>query len=184
MNETLWTEVEPGAAFTADPAAWLAGQMGAGRPWLLAHADDGVIWGKLSEDGQLHLSSDAFDHPALAAPLRASTLLQVRVFGPAGELLIWRTDTGFAGREIADGAAAGADAYEETTLLWGRATTQVAGEFTVCVEDGAGQRHAPPLQLKRGQRARLVVRHYVDYDEHGQAYVRLSRLVKVQGGEE
>ena len=47
-----------------------------GLRWLLAHADDGVIWGEFRPDG-LHISSDAFPH--ISPSLRVETLQQMRV---------------------------------------------------------------------------------------------------------
>jgi len=185
MNDARWQSVSPGADFEQNARAWLENQLTRKRPWLLVHADDGVIWGKLDKNDKLILSSDVFSspvrYPAIAVELRATTIQQARVFGPAGELLIWRTDDGFAGRVIADGEKPSADSYEEKQLLWGVVTeSQPEAGFTLLVEGEQGQQHAPSLTMSKPERACLLVRHYVSYDDHGQAYVDLSRLVDLK----
>jgi len=62
--------------FTTSPADWIVAQARKfGLRYLLAHADDGVIWGRIDDDG-LHISHDIA--PASAAVSRASTLQQAR----------------------------------------------------------------------------------------------------------
>src|SRR5947199_5744016 len=78
-------------------------------PWLLAHADDGVIWGRL-DGGRLVTSFEAAagDGGALGVcpELRTVTLQQARLFGPAAELLLWRDGGGrWQARLIRDCAA-------------------------------------------------------------------------------
>lgn len=157
-------------------------------PYILAHADDGVIWGKRQDDGTLLLSGEVFADPArysaVAVKLRPRTLQQVRLFGPAGEIFVWRTREGFAGRSILDGPACNDDdVFEQVYLLWHQgqpeAMDRQAG-FTLLQEGGQGPRHAPPVIPKGSQRPRLVVRHYVAYDDQDQAYIALSRLVNLQ----
>jgi CRISPR-associated protein (TIGR03984 family) len=158
-----------------------------GMPWLLAHADDGVIWGKRQEDETLLLSSDIFSdpdkYPSIAVLLRAVTLQQVRLFGHSGELLVWRTDDGFAGRLVTDAWIELESLPDETHLLWHQGNPvevdpQVG--FSLLQEGQRGQRHAPPVITQGRRRPRLRVRHYVDYDEEGQAYIALSRLVDLE----
>ncbi len=185
MSDARWTPVQPGAEFLKDARGWLAERMTEGMPWLLVHADDGVIWGKRTEDGKLVLSSDVFDsqaqRPAIAIELRGLTIQQARIFGKAGELLVWRTENGFAGRIIEDGEALPDHAYEEEHLLWGVVNdSRPEPGFTLLVEGEQGQQHAVPLTMTNPERACLVVRHYVSYDDHDQAYVDLSRLVDLR----
>lgn len=188
MNQQSWQQIDVDDGFHADPRTWLAQRMRPDRKWLLVHADDGVIWGRREPDGALRLSSDVFDvqsqYPALAVKLRAATLLQARVFGPAGELLVWRETTGFKAREIADGAARPLTALgdqDERHLLWGQGEKRtVKNDFTRLDEGVQGPQHAVPIVVSVG-RPVLVVRHYVAYDEEGQAYVAMSRLVDLQG---
>lgn len=169
-----------------DPVAALNKLATGGRyVWLLAHADDGVIWGRV-ENGQLILSGESF--PEVSPPLRALTLQQARLFSPAGEVFIWRTDAGWQMREIADGAGESAEAFDEDVLLWGTN----AGEqeehngFWLAVEADLGMQHAPPLKLNQRHTLKLKMRHYLDFDAdpngEGAAFVKVSRLVDVVNG--
>ncbi len=166
-----------------DPRGWLAQRMNEDMPWLLAHADDGVIWGQRQADGTLLLSSDVFPRSDIAVELRALTLQQARVFGPAGELLIWRTAEGFVGRLLNDDQLELETLPDEKHLLWHQGNPvkidQKAG-FALLQEGQQGQRHAPPVIPQGRGRPKLTVRHYVAYDEEGQAYIALSRLVGLE----
>ena len=130
------------------------------------------------------ISSDVSDitarYPSISVPLRTETLLQARVFGPAGELLIWRTATGFAGRRIVDTPTVSPDIWDESHLLWGTRTMDAAG-FSVLEEGQQGPVHAVPLLVPPRRRAALTVRHYVEPEPecYNQAVVTLSRLVQV-----
>jgi CRISPR-associated protein (TIGR03984 family) len=165
--------------------AWLAGQMKAQMPWLLAHADDGVIWGKRGADGKLTLSSDVFDnpkeYPSVAVKLRAETLQEAWIFGPGGEVRIWRTNGGFEARLLTDEGVDLDALPEEKHLLWHQGNpVKTHRDFALLQEGAQGQRHAPPVIPQAGQRPKLVVKHYVDYDPEGQAYIALSRLVDLE----
>ena len=84
--------VTVGAAFEDDASGWLAREASQHRlSTLLAHADDGVIWGRVDK-GVLQTSHSAF--PQVSPPLRALTLQQARLFGPDAELLVWRDGEG------------------------------------------------------------------------------------------
>jgi CRISPR-associated protein (TIGR03984 family) len=188
MNDERWQEITVDEKFEADPRQWLAGHARADMPWLLAHADDGVIWGKRESNGTLKLSSDVFAdpgrYPAVAVKLRTQTLLQARVFGPGGELLLWRTEDGFAARLIEDGPEPPPDALpDEVHLLWGMGSdVEVRDGFTWLSEGQQGLRHAPPVSVaavRNTSRLALLVRHYVGYDDEGQAFIELSRLVEL-----
>lgn len=197
MSETLRTESKlvPGAETAnidfqfddgPDPAAhdnstaalcdWLAAEATTrSLRWLLAMSDDGVNWGYV-QDNQLLLSHD--DFPVYSPPLRVITLQQVRLFGEGGELFIWRTGSGFAGRFLGD--ADDQQHIDETYLLWGT-QREGLGEhgFTLLAEQD-GMRHAPPpCELTfdpQSQRLALRVRHVIDFDGDGQARVAASRL--------
>ena len=168
--------------FFSDLRGWLAAKTTPEMMWLLVHADDGVIWGRLESDEQLILSSDAFSdkgrYPEIAVDLRVETLQQARIFGPAGELLIWRNGNGFDTRLLADGPNKPEESYEELHLLWGQGTKRIfQQDFTLLEEGQQGPCHAVPLTVEGNRRPALKVRHYVDYDDDGQAFVYLSRLV-------
>lgn len=141
---------------------------------LLAHADDGVIWGRI-DAGKLVLSGEAF--PELAVALRESTLQQVRLFGPKGELNLWRSGGDFNYNIVQDVAET---VLEETYRLWGESDAKTNSGFTLMREGEMGYLHAVPITGKAGSRAQLVVRHYVAYDDTGAAYIKHSRLVGLQ----
>ena len=150
-----------------------------GLRWMLAHADDGVIWGELRDD-KLHLSCDAF--PKISPPLRIETLQQVRLFGHLAELLMWRDESTWRARLIKDHAGELNPCYDEDHLLWGTDTDQEKDGFVLLRQGKEGLRHALPL-ASADSRPRLKVRHYIAYDQDGQAYIAYSRLVSL-GGEE
>jgi CRISPR-associated protein (TIGR03984 family) len=185
-NEPKW-QIEKDLDFTgmtADPRQWFADQ-GKRRnlSYFLAHADDGVLWGHISDD-RLVLSGDAFTE--VKVELRAATLQQARLFDLDGELLVWRGDgeNEWHGRYLADGQLPQDKILEETHRLWGTASDPPGSRdgFTLMQDGAQGFQHAPPLVLSRDERAVLTVRHYLQEDEQGQAYVALSRLTKITKG--
>lgn len=194
-------DIEVSTAFGNHIEAWFARETDCEklRAWLtkndtlmLAHADDGVIWGR-TEQGLLTTSHTVI--PQFSPELRAVTLQQCRLFNSHGELLIWRYEDHFRVRwvqdqEQEDGAV---EAFDEAQMLWGtyRHNTLNRDGFTV-VYEGQGLYHAVPLspdilhehlfgteqdERKRKRPLRLIVRHYIDYDAYDCARVTLSRLV-------
>lgn len=154
---------------------WLSEQAQAhALPYLLAHADDGIVWGRRGPDGSLTFPGSRFK--GVGAALRLVTLQQARLFGPQSELFLWRTQDGFAASLRTD-ASLPSDTYLETQtyVLWGEAQA-TSGGFTLMHEGQQGMRHAIPLELPTKARAALAVRHYVAFD-HGQAYIAASRLL-------
>jgi CRISPR-associated protein (TIGR03984 family) len=176
--------------------------------YLLAHAVDGVIWGVV-RDGQLLLSSDAF--PEVSPQLRATTLQQARLFGAQGEVMLWRTEkwrqahemlegtgedrqpgvaardqTVWQSREVIERTDESQQAYDEAVLLWGtdEATAETRGAFTALEETDLGIKHTPPLKPKSRRALKLIMRHYLDFDREGAAFVKLSRLVDLTNGGE
>ena len=162
-------------AFDTDLIGWINKQGNTHElMYLLAHADDGVIWGRYCfQSDRLLTSGQAFTE--VAVDLSAVTLQQMRLFGPKGEILIWQTDEGFDGRYLVD--SPDDDVIEETHLLWGAAASESQKGFTLMRDGRQGLLHAPPIILCDGQRAGVKVRHYIQHDEQGQAYIPFSRLV-------
>lgn len=163
-------------AFNSDPGAWLESRACDGMSILLAHADDGVIWGEVRE-GRLVLAGNAF--PDLAVELRGVTLQQARLFGPAGELRVWRTSDGtFKGALITDEQGE-TEPITEAQWLWGTpdGTDSEVDGFTLLREGAQGMLHAPPVRgLGSSDRVTLQVRHYLETDEQGVAAIGVSRL--------
>lgn len=164
--------------FEKQPRQWFIRQGNArGLRYFLAHDYDGVIWGFI-ENGEMKLSGEAFSE--VAVPLRILTLQEARLFGEAGELLVWRGQEAWNGRFLSDD---GEDILgDEVHRLWGTASDPPGPQdgFTLMRDGVQDLLHAPPLTLPRDARATLTVRHYLDYDDQGQAYIALSRLVSVQ----
>lgn len=172
--------------------AWFIeqGQDMKGKSYLLAHADNGVIWGRL--DGEtLVLSGDAFE--GVSPELTWTTLQQARLFSPEKEVRVWRNgDGGYIARSITEKVDADGDAFDEAYVLWGtQVVDEPAKDFTKVSEGRRGLHHAVPILVpvqafvedppsRRWRPLRLHVRHYLSYDEDtGQAYVALSRLLAV-----
>lgn len=175
------TPVMVPSAFDGDVRTWLLQKSQEYQvPWLLAHADDGINWGVV-RDGALLLSTDFY--VAYAPPLRVATLLQVRLFGAAGELYLWRVGADWYGRFL--GAGEEAETLMTHYLLWGNAQEGSGTTGFALLADGVeGLRHAPPLppatkfEPKR-QNLCVQVQHYLAYDEDGQAHIAASRLVEL-----
>jgi hypothetical protein len=74
--------------------SWLEEQARNGKlNYLLAHAEDGVIWGRF-DNNQLTTAEKVFHQPKFKVDfpsLRLLTLQQCRVFGQNGEVLLWQT---------------------------------------------------------------------------------------------
>jgi CRISPR-associated protein (TIGR03984 family) len=160
--------------------------------YLLAHADDGVIWGHFDKDGNLttpNLPKELFPNSQELFPkckfpvLRSHTLQQCRAFGENAEVMLWKiAQDDWKARLIKDDNK---PEYlpDEHQILWG---TQKEGEnkgFTLVSDGQQGLRHAVPLigiPFKNNERPlRLTVRHYIDYDDTGVARIYLSRLVNL-----
>jgi len=186
--------LKAGDEFAANPCAWLVEQArNLKLHYLLAHADDGVIWGKFDDQYNLKLSGEVIN--AVQVELRAETLQQARIFDKHGELLIWKIANGFSARSVIDAENAEPDCMDENLILWGTKAER-HGVFSLLIEGEQGLLHAPPAAVDKGKRLALIVRHYIGYDDEnsddalqkeGQAYVILSRLVdftQVQGEKE
>ncbi|WP_373529420.1 CRISPR-associated protein Csx19 [Nostoc sp.] len=148
--------------------------------FLLAHAEDGVIWGKF-KDGKLLTSDSVFDFLPKLSPL---TLQQCRAFGETSEVMLWQTDEGFKARLIQD--EKDTELIPENHILWGTQADKICGDFTLVSDGSQGLCHAVPLtniEFDENQKLyrplRLSVHHYIDYDDSGVARIDLSRLVNL-----
>lgn len=172
--------------FNADLRIWFQGQNSVGKSaWFIAHADDGVIWGRI-QDGRLVTSDSAF--PSVSPPLRAITLQQARIFGQNAEVRIWRDNTGFKACRLVDQPNNDSEAIEEANILWGTQIKGKANGFSLVSDGRQGLNHAVPIDIpeeafkakgKMTRPLRLEIRHYLTYDEDGQARISLSRLVNL-----
>lgn len=170
-----------------DLARWFLQQPRVGdMAYLLAFADDGVIWGRLVGE-TLSLAGQHF--PNTSPPLRLLTLQQAHLFGTEGEIRLWRQDAGFAARRIFDQPDTQESAFDEGQILWGTQVVERKDGFTRLADGRQGLHHVPPLEIPALAFApaptlyrplRLVVRHYLRHDADGRAAVALSRLVTLQ----
>lgn len=151
--------------------------------YLLAHAEDGVIWGLIDDNG---LQTSDTVAPHISPPLCVSSLLQCRLFSEEGELLIWRTDHGWRARLVQDEPNSEVGALDEDYVLWGNGCEGGKDPFTVVVEGVQGLRHAVPISLPqthfddKKHPLRITVRHYLEENPNtGQFFIGYSRLVKL-----
>jgi len=170
----------------AELMKWLGARMSRQRPWLLAHADDGVIWGRY-EDDQLITSHDIV--PDISPELRIITLQQAFLFGGRDEVRLWREDDQWLARRInGEKDKEWLDAKEcfnEAQVLWGTEARHIDRDrqFThVREKSQQGMDHVVPLIVEdadlENRALKLCVRHYFDYDKQtGEARIALSRLV-------
>lgn len=167
---------------TSDLRAWLESLMVEhGLTWLLTHCENGVIWGIHSGNG-LKLSSDTFPRVGLA--LRWDVLVQARLFGETGELLVWPGSNGWLAHLRDDQTGEPVECLDEQHLLWGTSTCGTRDGFSEVVEGQQGIVHAPPISIiptNKQTRASLIVRHYLAEDEEtGVIKVVGSRLVAIR----
>lgn len=152
--------------------------------WLLAHADDGVIWGRF-DDGSLVTPEGA----AACPPLRPSTLQQARAFGDSAEILIWKTGIGGWRSRLVENSVGDVESdfklsIDEHYILWGTHAESLPNDFTLMSEGEGptahGLRHALPIRLqgsKSGRPSALHVRHYMTENSGGFVDIACSRLV-------
>ncbi|MGG6269700.1 type III-D CRISPR-associated protein Csx19 [Leptolyngbya sp. AN03gr2] len=142
--------------------------------YLLAHAEDGVIWGYFSDLGLAIAHQEFPEFPQL----RRSTLQQCRIFGEAGEVLLWRDGMELRSRFISGNPSA--EYIPEEQILWGTQGEEKGG-FTKLRDGQQGLSHAVPLTNlafnSNHRPVRLLIHHYIHYNKSGIARIHLSRLV-------
>ncbi|MFP4336309.1 MAG: CRISPR-associated protein Csx19 [Halothece sp.] len=170
----------------SDLKGWLENQAKKQEPnlkYLLAHAEDGVIWGRFEQDGTLITQTapqDLFPKYKFAK-LRWSTLQQCRIFGEKAEVLLWKVNDQPKARLVIDKEET--EYICENQILWGTKAEKESNGFTLVSDGSQGLKHAVPLsgsfKGKDSRPLRLKVHHYIDYDESGVARISLSRLVNL-----
>jgi hypothetical protein len=168
-----------------------------GSVYLLCHCDDGVTWGHSGASGSLSLSSDERADWRTPSPT-VGALQQLRLFGPEGEIRLWRTVAGraqsaddFSGRMLTETAPVGDEnAGEDGPLRPERLVALVAGRpqgeptdngFLLHVLDG-GYGHLPPVPEGVGpaprRRLGIEIRRYFEQLENGAVRMAAARLVE------
>jgi len=153
--------------------------------WLLAYADDGVIWGKVVGK-ELITAADVFNlnYPGAFPVLNMEKLQKASLFGEKAEIRVFRKNDSWIALRIEDNPAAEeSDSYDRSYILWGN-KVKVRKDGWAWVEDGQlGIHQALPLEIDEGisyRIARIDVRYYITYEkDHGQASVAVKRLCKL-----
>lgn len=147
--------------------------------YLLAHAEDGVIWGRFDQGNLITAEHCFHQFPSL----RLKTLQRCHIFGRSGEVLLWRSHKNWKARFIGNPDC---DCIPEEQVLWGTQKVEEKNGFTLVADGSEGLHHAVPLTNisfsdKEKRPLRLVVHHYVEYDEAtGLAHISMSRLVDLK----
>jgi len=172
--------------------AWITGSWGAqitnGVDLLLAHCYDGVTWGRLDHDtSEWRLACTAF---AARAPMPVEqNLLELRLFGRALEILIWREEGGFRGRKLSDKGCS--EEYlrpmDESRILLGDRLLETPKDGFSRVGSLTGAEQVVPVEIsdevfrKSPWPLRIHVRHYLELDEEtGAVRIAATRLVKLE----
>lgn len=202
--------------------AWIVDAAPNSAKWLLSHTENGVVWGRIdlenmsSENEERVLttadqvapinSNDGPKYPVAA--FSVETLLDCRVFGEDGELMLWRVADGWQARIYIDDVNSDdnvgsnsapstelsqAEYLDEPQILWGTQTGEMLNNgFTSVVDGNQGLCHVVPVDQipfalpKEGvpnpmfRPLRLVVRHYLDQDAEGMLHIVGSRLVELK----
>jgi CRISPR-associated protein (TIGR03984 family) len=158
--------------------------------YLLAHAEDGVIWGRFDiEAGTMETADKVFPLCKFSI-LRLSTLQQCRIFGDNGEVLLWNSNEKWRSRLILQSKVSELENKQELSLiqeeqvLWGTKGQQ-KGNFTLLSDGSQGLKHAVPVTgikfANDGNKrpVRLTVAHYFACDSDGVARIFISRLVSL-----
>lgn len=192
----------------ADVRNWIAQKMSeiaqrvadtSGMTYLLAHADDGVIWGKFANE-EFHTSYEvdpkrADPHRRISPELDGITLQQAFLFNTACEIRLFRDELGnWQSCKIDDNGVDANECIDELQILWGDYVNKKDGyprnmqhDFTL-VRDKIqqGLDHMLPIKItasdiNKNLRARLRIRHFIETDENtGEARIALSRLVNLE----
>jgi CRISPR-associated protein (TIGR03984 family) len=148
--------------------------------YLLAHAEDGIIWGRF-ESGQLVTAEQLWDR---SPGLQPDSLQQCRIFGKNAEVMLWRKEEGWQARVIQEEQKKIDCLIIEKQMLWGNKIEKRDKGFTLLADGQQGLRHAVPITgisidptSKSSPRpVYLHVKHYIEYDHVGIALIRYSRL--------
>lgn len=166
----------------AQATDWLDWLIGRGPPpaqaygvcFALAHTDSGVTWGYLVQAAwKLGSSVD----PGLCPIPTASSLHELRLFGNAAEVLIWRGDNGLQGRILADdgtdfGPLDPLRPMDEARRLQGEG--QKSRDGFVPYIDAGGARHLAPESFP----GEFSVRYYFEQDSStGAVRIAATRLI-------
>lgn len=167
---------------------WLTAQMNNnGLTYLLAFADDGIIWGRM-DNSELVIAHEASqkEDKKNYTQLRGETLQQAHIFGEDMEIRLFHGEMGeWKFKEIKDEDKS--RTIVESQILWGDKRDDKDGQqpmnpnFTKLLAERKGiSPQILPIEREKyaeGKYVRLEVHHMVDFDKDtGEAYIKLSRL--------
>lgn len=150
--------------------------------WLLAYADDGVIWGKI-DDHKMITAADVFnpEYPGTFPVLNLEKLQKASLFNEHAEIRLFRRNDLWSALRIEENPAADeCDSFVRSYILWGNRVKARKDGWT-WVEDGQlGVHQALPLEMPEKISHRIMrinIRYYFDYEkDHGQARIAAKRL--------
>ncbi len=158
-----------------------------GAKYLFAHADDGVIWGRVEEH---QIIIPATEGESLVESLNETTLQQLWLFGVSGEAYFWRNAEGWQVRRVRSNHQTHegkplTQAIDEKYLLYGTHSAAFAEGFTLVQDGEQGLRYAFPQHIEfdtkdDGLRLWLRVRQYVSTNDDGFSQIFFSRLVSLE----
>jgi len=166
------------------PIDWLQKQASPGMI-LLAHADDGLIWGKATQSGfDLPV---AYDGEIKQPDFRNETILFARLFDDMREIFLWRFDEMRWRARIVRDQVSGDEGGEEGhyfdrhQIVNGTNVKKIVDDFRWVEEGSEGLYHAPPMETdvaawQSCHPLRLRVRHYLNKDDDGWQRIGFSRL--------
>ncbi|MBF0502755.1 MAG: hypothetical protein HQM09_21655 [Candidatus Riflebacteria bacterium] len=157
--------------------------------WLLAHCDDGVVWGHAEPDNErLHLSWEAF--AGISPAIKTERLQSLRLFCHNAEILIWKAENEFRGRLLMDAPVSDESMkpLRRSVCLLGTRVVSTSKGFSL-LEDKNGSRHAPPLNVtfcdRPGEAGRINILDYFSKDdESGKIRISASRLSSLEQGDD
>lgn len=179
------SEIKNADGFSENPQGWIKKQTELGdKVWLLAFADDGIITGKMDQQGCLITSGD--QDPTLPQ-MDSTTLQRLHLFGENAEIRLWKRDDSWNFCRLSDKPGEENASFDEKYLLWGTTIDDsldghVPTGFTPVMEGIQGQHFILPLSASQNhlkRRATLAIRHYLQYNDDGEARIIASRLISL-----
>lgn len=155
--------------------------------YLLAFADNGVIWGKMA--GEKLITSHDINEEG-SPELRGKTLQQAFIFNGEEEIRLFRDEMNqWQARQVKDGDSD--EVIKESQILWGDKLDKDENQSkdTGFIRLLAERKGMPPQIFPISDAfdaskncVRLAVHHLVDYTPDGEAFIAISRLAGLRIG--
>lgn len=168
--------------FCDNPLNWFMDQPSVGDfSWLLAYADDGVVWGKIC-NGKLMIANNIFGESF--PKMNTKKIHFVRFFGHLAEIRVFQKDSIFSAVRLED-EPNDKLSFIRSYFLWGNSVRDVKDGWTFVEEGQHGIFQAIPIEIphlndNKTTRLKIRIRYYLDFEkEHGQAKVVGNRFVGI-----